>query len=342
MVVLADPAPALAPATGLPRTGSPADERAARRDLLRQVARLEARLSDAVVSGFPKTPVDHRVPGAAGPQILGLAELEALRDRLAERLRAVQAQLAVAGERQEEARLRLEAMLADPASHRFHQVTRDDLGMPGCGAYQVRPRLGLVGMLMGWWQVKLSSGCPLGPARPQRRTPSGAATSIRPRMGRRSRKRGGTAPARERPAASPTVAAPAAPRTPRRRATLAEAPKAPWSPFPLTELCILISLVLLLVGFFSSGDTQVRALLAGFGLVTLAAGELAVREHFAGYRSHSTLLAGIAAVVAVVPLGFAGVPQIVLIVVAVAVFAAGFGLLRSAFAQRSGGLGFRA
>ena len=27
--------------------------------------------------------------------------------------------------------------------------------------WQVRPRLGLIGMLMGWWQVKLSSGCPL-------------------------------------------------------------------------------------------------------------------------------------------------------------------------------------
>jgi hypothetical protein len=31
----------------------------------------------------------------------------------------------------------------------------------GCGVWQVRPRLGLIGMLMGWWQVKLSSGCPL-------------------------------------------------------------------------------------------------------------------------------------------------------------------------------------
>jgi hypothetical protein len=27
----------------------------------------------------------------------------------------------------------------------------------------VRPRLGLIGMLCGWWQVKLSSGCPLSP-----------------------------------------------------------------------------------------------------------------------------------------------------------------------------------
>jgi hypothetical protein len=25
----------------------------------------------------------------------------------------------------------------------------------------VRPRLGLIGMLAGWWHVKLSSGCPL-------------------------------------------------------------------------------------------------------------------------------------------------------------------------------------
>ena len=36
-----------------------------------------------------------------------------------------------------------------------------DLGEPGCGVWQVRPRLGIIGMLMGWWQVKLSSGCPL-------------------------------------------------------------------------------------------------------------------------------------------------------------------------------------
>ena len=33
-------------------------------------------------------------------------------------------------------------------------------GRPGCGAYHVRPRAGIVGMLMGWWQVKISSGCP--------------------------------------------------------------------------------------------------------------------------------------------------------------------------------------
>ncbi len=40
--------------------------------------------------------------------------------------------------------------------------------MGGCGAYQVRPRLGIIGMCMGWWHVKLSSGCPLATSHPIR------------------------------------------------------------------------------------------------------------------------------------------------------------------------------
>jgi len=48
-----------------------------------------------------------------------------------------------------------------PAQHRFARISCRELGEPGCGVWQVRPRLGLIGMLMGWWQVKLSSGCPL-------------------------------------------------------------------------------------------------------------------------------------------------------------------------------------
>jgi hypothetical protein len=41
------------------------------------------------------------------------------------------------------------------------RIKVEEVGERGCGAYHVRPRLGVVGMLMGWWQVKLSSGCPL-------------------------------------------------------------------------------------------------------------------------------------------------------------------------------------
>jgi hypothetical protein len=51
-------------------------------------------------------------------------------------------------------------MLADPAAHRGERIALRELGRPGCGVYAVKPRLGLVGMLAGWWQVTLSSGCP--------------------------------------------------------------------------------------------------------------------------------------------------------------------------------------
>jgi hypothetical protein len=58
-------------------------------------------------------------------------------------------------------RLYLERMLLDPSSYRYARVSRADIGEPGCGVWQVKPRLGLIGMLMGWWEVRLSSGCPL-------------------------------------------------------------------------------------------------------------------------------------------------------------------------------------
>jgi hypothetical protein len=144
----------------LPAAPGVADERAARRALRDQVARLERQLSDAVVSGFPHVALDVRVGARGGPHVLGLGELEALRDDLAERVRRVRGELAERGERQAQARALLERMLADPAGHRLVRLPRAELGVPGCGAYEVRPRLGLVGMLMGWWHVKLSSGCP--------------------------------------------------------------------------------------------------------------------------------------------------------------------------------------
>ena len=54
----------------------------------------------------------------------------------------------------------LEAMTADPSRFKFARISHAALGFPGCGVYQCRPRLGLLGMLAGWWEVKLSSGCP--------------------------------------------------------------------------------------------------------------------------------------------------------------------------------------
>lgn len=124
-----------------------------------------------------------------------------------------------------------------------------------------------------------------------------------------------------------------------RRARLDEAPRPAWHPVPLTEAAILVGIVLLAVGFFSEDQTLTLAL--GFGLTALASGELAAREHLAGYRSHSALLAGLAAVVLGVALVLAGVPQIVVLGSGIAAGLGAFFVLRNAFKRASGGLGFR-
>jgi hypothetical protein len=167
-------------------------------------------------------------------------------------------------------------------------------------------------------------------------------------MGRRSRKRATTpiAPpsAREHvehPAA-PVPRPPAAPRAATYKARREDAPKPAWAPFPLTELCILLSIVLIGIGFFSHGDTRGVLLGGGFLLVTLSAGELAVREHFAGYRSHSSLLAGICALLAAIPFWLLPVPQELVLLAGVVAFTAGLIGFRRAFMRRSGGVGFRA
>jgi predicted membrane-bound mannosyltransferase len=128
-----------------------------------------------------------------------------------------------------------------------------------------------------------------------------------------------------------------------RRARLEEAPKAPWSPFPLVELTVLIALVMITAGFFTTGHRRLVLFIGGVTLATLAGLEVSIREHFAGYRSHSTLLAGTCALAVVIPLYFfTPLPQEALLGVAVLLFGTCFYLLRSAFARRTGGLGFRA
>src|ERR671922_2296263 len=76
-----------------------------------------------------------------------------------------------------------------------------------------------------------------------------------------------------------------------------ERPPAPWGSFPLSELMILIGVVLIVWGVLSGRDGQDR-FIAGLAVASLGGAELALREHLAGYRSHSTLLAGGGAVVA--------------------------------------------
>lgn len=144
-----------------PAGGEQDREAAARRALRSQIARLERELAGAFVTAFPMGGLPQPPAAAGRPRLLDLGELERVRDELAERLQAARTEIARRAEEQERKRRALEQMLLSPAEHRFERIACRELGEPGCGVWQVRPRLGLIGMLMGWWQVKLSSGCPL-------------------------------------------------------------------------------------------------------------------------------------------------------------------------------------
>jgi hypothetical protein len=138
------------------------DERLARVELRRQVARLEHELSRLCVEAFPRLDLDAGVPGGfREPRVAGLEELERVRDALAERIAYAHRALREREELETSNRELLRRMLDAPADYKWLQISRADVGEPGCGHWHSRPRLGPLGMLMGWWRVKVSSGCPL-------------------------------------------------------------------------------------------------------------------------------------------------------------------------------------
>jgi anti-sigma factor RsiW len=136
----------------------------------------------------------------------------------------------------------------------------------------------------------------------------------------------------------------AAPRSRPGRTTMDDRPPALWAPFPLSELLILAGLVLMTWGFLSGAEGNGNAkIAAGLGIASLAGLELAVREHVTGFRSHTTMLAGGAAILVIVGLGLGVGLQAfgVLLAAGVVVFAGSFYALRELFRRRSGGLSFR-
>jgi hypothetical protein len=142
-------------------------ERDVRETLRGQIARLEHESSAIVADAFPHISPDQPDPrellrneAVAGPRLLSLAELERVRDRLAGHTQDLRRLAAERVEHERHAHERLEAMKLEPGRHKFARLPVRDLGEGGCGVWEVRPRLGLIGMLAGWWQVKLSSGCP--------------------------------------------------------------------------------------------------------------------------------------------------------------------------------------
>jgi hypothetical protein len=141
------------------------DERAARRSLLDQIAKLESELASLFCSTYPRIGFDWKVPSRGGPRILSLGELERVRDGLADRLEANRHELSERALVEEHNRRLIEEMLLEPGKHRWVRVGNCDIGEPGCKHWHVRPRFGLLGMLMGWWRVRISSGCPLAMGR---------------------------------------------------------------------------------------------------------------------------------------------------------------------------------
>jgi hypothetical protein len=162
-------------------------------------------------------------------------------------------------------------------------------------------------------------------------------------MGRRSRKRAAGA-------ATTRVQRDAARREraqrqggPRARRSTEERPPAPWGSFPLVELLVLAGILLMVWGLLSWDASGNLKFGAGLAVASLGGLELSVREHVAGYRSHTTLLAGASAFVVVSALALSSGPYElwVLVIVAAMVFGSSFYGLRRLFQQRSGGLSFR-
>jgi hypothetical protein len=161
-----------APPDGLDTLLYEHDERGARADLRRQIALLEAALGRLFGSAFPRPGIEFGVAAPGGPRILTTDELERVRDSLVARLQEVKGTLAHYADVEEQNRQLIEEMGADPRSHKWIRVSNEDIGEPGCRHYHSRPRWGLVGMLMGWWRVRVSSGCPLAGGRLRPLTPA--------------------------------------------------------------------------------------------------------------------------------------------------------------------------
>jgi Flp pilus assembly protein TadB len=113
--------------------------------------------------------------------------------------------------------------------------------------------------------------------------------------------------------------------------TVGERPQGPFGGVPVSELAILAGGIAFVIGMVRGGGP---ALYVGLIVVALGVVEFTAREHFSGYRSHTTLLAAIPTLAVVTALELSvGAPsnRVVLVLVAVPVFALLFYVLRRRF-----------
>jgi len=79
----------------------------------------------------------------------------------------------------------------------------------------------------------------------------------------------------------------------RQLGTEGDRPPSPFGGLPVAEIAILAGLVAIVVWLIRGGTAT---LVVGLVVLTLGVLEVTAREHFSGYRSHATLLAGVPAV----------------------------------------------
>ena len=105
-------------------------------------------------------------------------------------------------------------------------------------------------------------------------------------------------------------------------------------------MVVLVALVLLVLGFFVvQGDQGALMIAVGVALGSIGGLELSIREHFGGYRSHTLLLAGVAAALVLAALFYLGpesLPPVGRLLIAISVFAGCAWALSAAFRRRAG------
>ena len=145
--------------------------------------------------------------------MLGAADLERVRDALVVRVREAQAEIARRADVEEANRVLVEEMIADPDRYRWVRVSNEDVGERECKHWHARPRWGILGMLLGWWRVRVSSGCPLaGGGCPSDEQEAKEASHVASRQRDASRRRPLDAPVSRRSAGSPPPPTSARPR----------------------------------------------------------------------------------------------------------------------------------
>lgn len=142
----------------------------------------------------------------------------------------------------------------------------------------------------------------------------------------------------ERSVATRASAGPSPALRARQAAAEGQRPPAPWGSFPLGELVVLCGLILVIAGFVVR-DAQGGVMIAvGLALGALAGLELAIREHLAGYRSHTALLSGAVGIAVLVALALLARSLWLPIAIGIAfgAFAVTAWALARAFRRRSG------